>query len=182
MKDKKLIENYLSWDEQSLEILLEKHLQSIFSSCFRVCLDESDANDITQNVLLKIIKNIDKFSFNSEFKTWYYRIAYNESITFIKKKKWYVDIEEVQNIIVSKDNPSENIDNSILKDDISIEINKLSLIDRNIILYFYYDDLKIKEIAEILKINENTIKTKLSRTKKKLKINLKKYENIDKEL
>ena len=182
MEDKKLIQNYLIWDEQSLEILLEKHLQSIFSACFRVCLDESDANDITQNVLIKIIKNLDKFNFNSEFKTWYYRIAYNESITFMKKIKWHTNIDEVQNIIISEDNTAKNIDNSILKDDISIEINKLPIIDRNIILYFYYDDLKIKEIAEILGKNENTIKTKLSRVKKKLKINLKKYENINKEL
>jgi RNA polymerase sigma-70 factor (ECF subfamily) len=50
-------------------------------------LDENDTNDITQNVLLKIIKNLKKFNFDSEFKTWYYRIAYNESITFLKKKK-----------------------------------------------------------------------------------------------
>lgn len=179
MNDKKLIQNYLSWDEQSLEILLERNLQSIFASCFRVCLDETDANDITQNVLLKIIKNIAKFNFDSEFKTWYYRIAYNESITFLKKKKWNIDIDEVQNIVISKDNSAENIDNSILKDDITKEINKLSLLDRNIILYFYYDDLKIKEIAKILDKNENTIKTKLSRIKKKLKINLEKYENIN---
>jgi len=180
MDDKKLIQNYLSWDEESLEILLDKHLQSIFSSCYRVCLDETDANDITQNVLLKIIKNINKFNFNSEFKTWYYRISYNESITFMKKKKWYTDIEEVQNIITTEDNSSKDIDNSILKDDITIEINKLNLLDRNIILYFYYDDLKIKEISEILEINENTVKTRLSRTKKKLKINLEKYEDINK--
>ena len=182
MNDKKLIQNYLSWDEQSLERLLERHLQSIYASCFRVCLDETDANDITQNVLLKIIKNINRFNFESEFKTWYYRIAYNESITFLKKKKIYINIEEVENIIISKENTSQNIDNSILKEDISKEINKLPVIDRNIILYFYYDDLKIKEIAKILDKNENTIKTKISRIKKKLKINLEKYENINQKL
>lgn len=85
MQDIKLIKKYLSWDEKSLEVLLEKHLQNIFACCYRVCLDEDDANDVTQNVLIKIIKYISKFSFKSKFNTWYYRIAYNESITYLKK-------------------------------------------------------------------------------------------------
>lgn len=179
MTDKILIQNYLSWDNNSLEILLKKHLQSIFDSCFRICLDEADANDITQNVLIKIIKNLKKFNFDSEFKTWYFRIAYNESITFLKKKKEFIDIYDVENIIITDNTFWEDIDKDKLKIDINNEINKLPILDRNIILYFYYDDLKIKDIAKILEKNENTIKTKLSRIKDKLKINLEKYENIN---
>lgn len=176
MEDRKLIERYLSWDKESLEKLLGKHIQSIFVSCYRVCLNENDANDITQNVLIKIIKNLDKFSFKSEFKTWYYRISYNESITFIKKNKENINIEDVENKLIYEENAWKQIDKKYLKENITIEINKLPLIDRNIILYFYYDDLKIKEIAKIMWLNENTVKTKLSRAKKKLKPNLKNYE------
>jgi RNA polymerase sigma-70 factor (ECF subfamily) len=172
MTDKILIQHYLSWDEWALEKLLEKHLQNIFSACYRVCLDETDANDISQNVLIKIIKNLKKFWFKSEFSTWYYRIAYNESINFLKKKKWHVDIDLVENSIPYHEDVWKQIDEKILNKQVTAEINKLSLIERNIILYFYYDDLKIKEISEIVDLNENTIKTKLSRAKKKLKYNL----------
>lgn len=52
------------------------------------------------------------------------------------------------------------------------------MIDRNIILYFYYDELKIKEISKIMDLNENTVKTKLSRIKKSLKPNLEKLWKI----
>lgn len=98
MQDFQLIQQYLAWDERSLEILLKNHLQRIFWACFRVCKNEQDANDITQNVLLKIIKNLKNFQQVSSFSTWYYRIAYNESITFIKKKPWNQDIDEYAEI------------------------------------------------------------------------------------
>jgi RNA polymerase sigma-70 factor (ECF subfamily) len=55
----------------------------------------------------------------------------------------------------------------------------LPLIDRIIILFYYYDELKIKEISIIMSINENTVKTRISRIKQKLKLNLIKYENIN---
>lgn len=176
MEDFKLIKKYLSWDKQSLDILLTNHLQTIFASCYRVCLDTDNANDITQNVLIKIIKNLDKFSFKSEFKTWYYRISYNESINFLKKNKENINIDDLENKLSFEESAWSKIDKETLKNDISIEINKLPLIDRNIILYFYYDDLKLKEIAKIMWLNENTVKTKLSRAKKRLKPNLKKHE------
>ncbi len=174
MQDKQLIKQYLYWNKESLEELLEKHLQTIFASCYRVCLDESDANDITQNVLIKIIKNLHKFSFKSSFKTWYYRISYNESITYLKKNKWFTNIEEIEQNLVFEEDKSADIDKEIQKNKITKEINKLPLIERNIILLFYYDELKIKEISRIIWLNENTIKTKLHRTKKKLKSNLEK--------
>ena len=176
MTDNDLIKKYLSWDNSSLEELLQKHLQGIFSACYRVCLDEENASDITQNVVIKIMKWLKNFAFQSEFKTWYYKIAYNESINFLKKNRenFYLD-ERIETL------PCENsVIEEIVKNDFAIlvtnEINKLPLLERNIVLYYYYDDLKIKEISDILWINENTIKTKLSRSKKFLKSKLEIYE------
>ncbi len=177
MSDQKLIKKYLEGDEGALEELLRNNLQNIFWACFRVCLDESDAHDITQNVCLKIIKNLPKFQFKSEFKTWAYRISYNESITYIKKKRWYIEISEVENFIPDDTEYYHWLDTKKKTQDITNEINKLPLIDRNILLYYYYDELKIKEISKIMNINENSIKTRLSRAKKKLKPNLEQYEN-----
>lgn len=180
MSDKDLIVWIHRGNEDYLNILLEKHIDNIFKSCYRVCLDETQANDITQNVVIKIIKHLHKFEMKSEFSTWYYRIAYNESITFLKKQKHHIEYDEVENYLIDENTNFYNIDEKIQQKDINQSINSLSTLDRNIILFFYYDDKKITEIAEILDLNENRVKTRLSRAKKKLHSLLIKHENINK--
>jgi RNA polymerase sigma-70 factor, ECF subfamily len=140
-------------------------------------LDEHDANDITQNVVLKIIRFLPKFWEKSSFSTWYYRIAYNESITYLKKKKDESDIDILEKIPDETNSIIQEIDSKYVSEIVTEKIHDLPVIERNIILYYYYDDLKIKDIAEIMNINENTVKTKLSRSKKSLSTQLKKYEN-----
>lgn len=182
MSDRELIKHIQNGSREYLDILLENHLQAIFNACFRVCLDEQVANDIAQEVIIKIIKNIDSFQNKSEFSTWYYRIAYNESIGYLKKQKWTIDIAEFENILTLEENSFYNSDQSQLSWDVTQAINSLPLIDRNIVLYFYYDELKISQIADILSMNENTIKTKLKRAKEFLKPQLQIYEDINKKL
>lgn len=177
MSDTDLILWIQNGHQDYLNILLENHIDNIFRSCYRVCLDETQANDITQNVVLKIMKYIHKFEMKSEFSTWYYRIAYNESMTFLKKQKNHIEYDEVENYIIDENTDFYQIDKDIQEKDITDSINTLNVLDRNIILYFYYDDKKIREISEIMELNENTVKTRLSRAKKKLQSLLIKHEN-----
>lgn len=179
MEDEILIKKYLSWDEKSLDVLLRKHLQSIFSISYRICLDYDDASDICQNILIKIIKNLKNFQFKSQFKTWYFRIAYNETINYLKNKKININLEKIENYDLNKEKIDENLSKKELKKKLTDTINKLPLIERNILLYYYYDELKIKEISYIMQINENTIKTKLKRSKNFLHSNFEKYEKFD---
>jgi RNA polymerase sigma-70 factor, ECF subfamily len=176
-----ILEHAIAGNAQALEQLLETHMQSIYGACYRVCLDSHHAQDITQNVVIKIIKNIGKFSQKSSFQTWYYRIAYNESINFLKKyKKSSGDLDEIlEHTLIVNDEVWQAVDTTLLKKELTDTINTLPLVERNIILYFYYDDLKIREIAEIMELNENTIKTKLSRSKKYLSTHLSHYESND---
>lgn len=177
MNEQELIQKIKNWESQYLETLLENHLQKIYQACYRVCLDETNANDVTQNVVIKIIKNIWNFKQESNFSTWYYRIAYNESINFLNKQKTSIQIDEIENKIIDEDTDFYSLDKKEIKQDINQLINSLPVIDRNIILYFYFDELKIREISEIMNMNENSIKTKLSRIKKHLQPLLEKYEN-----
>ncbi len=158
-----LIDRFLTGDTPSLEILLERYLQGIFAICFRICQDTDDANDITQNVCMKIMKYLGGFKRESELKTWIYRIAYNESLYFLKSRKEYVELENVESYLWKED--VHDIDTKDMESCVRSSIEKLSPIDKTIILLFYYDDLKIREIADITQINENTIKTRLARAK-----------------
>lgn len=163
LSDDILIDRFQAWDNSALEILLEKYLQGIFAICFRLCQDTDDANDITQDVCLKIMKYLGSFKRESELKTWIYRIAYNESLQFLQSKKEYIDLEIVEPYL--GENDTYDIDSRDAEVVVRSSIDRLPPLDKSIILFFYYDDLRIREIADIMQMNENTIKTRLSRAK-----------------
>lgn len=93
LSDDMLIDKILAGDSASLELLLERHMQGIFSICFRVCGDEDDAYDCTQNACMRIMKHLKEFKRASAFKTWAYRIAYNEVLQLLRSRKEYVDLD-----------------------------------------------------------------------------------------
>lgn len=109
------------------------------------------------------MKHIGLFKKESELKTWIYRIAYNETLKFLQSKKEYIDLEIVEPYLGQVD--SYDIDSRDAEVVVLSSIDRLPPIDKSIILFFYFDDLKIREIADIMQMNENTIKTRLSRAK-----------------
>ncbi len=165
-----LVNQAQNWDKRALEELIRKHLQDIFSVCYRVCQDESNAYDITQNVCIKIITGLSKFKKEASFKTWIYRIAYNEALDHLRKQKYHEDITNIENIIGTID--SVDIDEEYRSKAIWWALKELPELDRSLILFFYFDELKISQISEITHLNENTIKTRLSRAKKLLSVKL----------
>lgn len=138
-------------------------MQSIFAISYRLCQDTDDANDITQEVCIKIMKHIHCFKRKSDLKTWIYRIAYNESLQFMKSRKEFIELDVIESYFGELD--TYNIDEESTRILVQNSINTLSPINKSIILFYYYDDLKIREIADIMNLNENTVKTRLSRAK-----------------
>lgn len=169
-EDITLVNQAQSWDKWALEELIRKNLQGIYSVCFRICQDEQDAHDITQNVCIKIINWLAKFKNESLFKTWIYRIAYNEALDHLRKQKYHEDITVIENTVGTTDNL--DIDEEYRNKVINWALKELPEIDRSLILFFYFDELRINQIAEITHLNENTIKTRLSRAKKLLSVKL----------
>ena len=138
-------------------------MQGIFNIVFRICEDSDDANDITQDVCMKIMKALKNFKWDSEYKTWIYRIAYNEALQFLRSKKESVELDVVEYSLWYHDTYAGDIVH--MEEAVQRAIHALPPLDKSIILMFYYDDLKIREIASIMDMNENTVKTRLSRAK-----------------
>ncbi len=127
--DKQLIADYLKGDERSLEILIKRYLRPIYNFAFRQINDIAEAEEIVQDVFVKVWKNLNKFKDNKKFRPWLYKIAKNTSLDFLKKKSAipfsYLDLET--------DNKFDNIKNNSIKSpaDIfeqSFLANKLSMV------------------------------------------------------
>src|SRR5690606_27089330 len=84
--------------EEAIGMLLDKYQQKIYWHVRRFVLDHDDANDLVQDIFIKVWKNLDRFRADAQLYTWIYRIATNECITFLNKRK--------QNLNISLDDES----------------------------------------------------------------------------
>jgi RNA polymerase sigma-70 factor (ECF subfamily) len=178
LEDKILIQQYLKGDEKSLEILIERYLKMIYSFVYRNVGSQSDAEDITQEVFVKVWKNIKRFDQNKNFKPWVYQIAKNTSIDFLRKRKTIpfskFENEKGQNALVDNmpaapDNLLENLSD---KKVIAGAMQGLTEKEQRLIDMRNNQGMSFKEIAEVLNESINTVKSRYRRTLANLKRNI----------
>lgn len=126
--------------------------------------EEEDICDAIQETMIIIYKQIKKLKNNSYFKTWSIKILINECNKIYKKK--YKHILLFHKSIENESHSIENIEDKL---DFEQVLNQLNYEEKLLITLYYNSQFSIKEIAEILKININTIKSKLLRTKNKIR-------------
>ena len=132
-------------------------------------LDHDDANDLTQEIFVKIWKNLAKFRADSLLYTWIYRIATNECLTFLNKKKKasFGSLEEVETIIVSN-NSTASIDGEAVQKKLEAALSKLPDKQRLVFNLKYFDELKYEDISEITSTSVGALKTSYHLAVKKI--------------
>ena len=171
-----LIQQIKQGDENSFNILVKQNLTMILNFVYRFCYDTDLAEDITQEVFIKIWKNIKKFDETKNFKSWMFTIAKNTAIDFIRKKR-IIPFSSFNNdnddYINNIQDEKLNLLNEIIKKD---NRSKLSKIIKNLnnkqqlVLYlYYYEEMNFREISEILGISVNTVKSQHFRSIQNLK-------------
>ena len=172
VSDEEVVELYLeSQNVAYFNLLYKRYSGKIFGKCLSILKSESLAQDATQDVMMKILMNLSKFSGRSRFSTWIYSITYNYCIDFVRRKKKdpsiYVD-DFIENLDVE-----EEVNDSFL---LEMNVSRLKIIleeiptgDKAILLMKYQDEMSIKEIGEILSKSESAIKMKIKRAKQKFK-------------
>ena len=133
-------------------------------------IDHEDANDLVQDIFVKIWKNLDKFREESKLYTWIYRIATNECLNFLskKKRKFLIPVHDVAAELSSKLDNSANVDG----DEIQLLLQKaiLTLPDKQRVVcnLKYFDELKSEEIAEITQTSVGALKASYHLAVKKI--------------
>ncbi len=170
--DEELVHKYLLGDEKSLEILIQRYLKPIYNFVYRYAGGMANAEDLTQEVFVKVWKNIKKFDRKRSFKTWIFRIARNTSYDYLRKKKniplsYFEDLEGNNILIDSLEDPaplpSELFDQSNIAQKINTALDKLSLNYRLVISLRHNDHFKFREIAESLNESIDTVKSRYRR-------------------
>lgn len=155
MKDEdiiQLLENKETYEE-AFKAILKTYKEKLYFLVRKIVIDHDDADDVTQEAFIKIWRNLDKFRGDSKLYTWLYRIATNEALTFLQKKKRDRSVSLDDNEILVSKLESPKSDTYLSGDEIQVKLQKalLELTDKQRIVFNlkYFENLKYEEIAEI---------------------------------
>ena len=166
--DKELIIRYLNGNEEALQELIQRHLKIVFNFAYRYVGNMHDAEDVTQEVFIKIWKHIEKFDTEKKFTTWILTITRNTALDHLKKKGVHVFAD-------FENDAGENVliemlkDDSPLPDDLSIQkehkaklqaaLVTLNPHQRSVLSLHYHDGLTFAQIGDMLHTSLNTVKS-----------------------
>ncbi len=164
-----LIERCKEGDAAGYEILYEKYSRAMYHTSLRIVNNTADAEDILQEAFIDAFRWLNTFQNRSSFGAWLKRIVVNKSINKIKREKLhFVDIDQTDvHSIVEEE--TENEQDIVFKvEEIKKAIKMLPAGYRTVLCLHLMEDYKHEEIAEILGISHNTVRSQYIRAKKKL--------------
>lgn len=163
-EDSILVSSYISGNEKSLEILINRHSQRIYSFIFSKVYDKDVSEDIFQDTFIKVIKTLKRGSYNEEgkFLPWVMRIAHNLVIDYFRKNTRMPKFEGSDdfNIFSVIGDPAMNAERQIIKEQIDNDlrslVNELPDDQREVLIMRLYRDMSFKEISENTGVSINT--------------------------
>ena len=158
-------------DERALEVLIKHYQKRVYSLVLNMVKNEDDAIELTQDVFIKIYEKANSFQFNAKFSTWLFSVAYNTTISFLRKKqiKW----EEINEDRVDYVSDSYEMTSGLLQSEernkyIKEALSKMGEQQKILMQLFYLEELSMKEIEEVTGIKINSIKIGLMRARQNL--------------
>ena len=156
--------------EASYRALISTHKERLYWHIRRIVLNHDDTDDVLQNTFIKVFKNIDGFKGNSKLFSWMYRIATNESISFLNKKakQMQTDIQSLSKQRVE----SLEADSLFDGDEIELKLQRaIAVLPQKQQLVFnmrYFDEMKYKEMSNILDTSVGSLKASYHHARKKI--------------
>jgi RNA polymerase sigma-70 factor (ECF subfamily) len=157
--------------DKGFRALVDKYQQKLYWHVRRMVLSHDDADDILQNTFIKVYRNIDQFEQKSSLYTWLYRIATNESLTFIERsKKFQYDFMEDQeeHPAISNLRSDPYFDGNEIQLRLQEALAGLPERQKQVFLLRYNDEMSYKDMSEVLQTSEGALKASYHHAVKKI--------------
>lgn len=172
LEDKELLEKLRNEETRNFAFnqLVRKYQERIYWHIRKMVIDHDDADDIVQDVFVKVYKAIGKFREDAQLFTWIYRIATNECLTFLNKKKrrFFLPIGDVEAELNNKLATSSDLDGDQIQMKLQKALLKLPAKQRLVFNMKYYDEMKYEEISEITNTSVGALKASYHHAVKKI--------------
>ena len=179
-EDFELLAKFKKGDQKAFELLVRKYKTTVFNTIYSIMGNAQEADDIAQEVFLKVYTKADSFKGESSFSTWLYRVTVNRCIDELRRRKNKIISYEIEfnqeeklklkDVLVSRENDiTEKLRQKELQDIIQKAMNSLPKKYRIILTLKEIEGLSYKEISQIMKISLAKVKIWLFRARQKLK-------------
>lgn len=170
-QDQLLLSDFRCGDMLAFNQLVSRYQKPIFNAAYRVVGDADHASDVAQTVFLRVFERIDDYDSRFKFFSWIYRIAVNEAIDFLRKHERIDPMSDDDEFAASQTfDPEWQHQNNQVSAIIQRALLKLTLDDRLVITLRHFNELSYQEIAEILVLQEKTVKSRLFDARKRLAV------------
>lgn len=167
--EKLLIKNLKNGLENSYRQIVAEYGNRLLRTCYLILKDREEAEDVVQETFIKVFKKMGTFRGNSGLYTWIYTIALNLSRDRLRKKQ---DTLILKDELVGNNEVEYQVEKNFDRELLRKELFEINSLYREVLVLFYFEELSIKEISNLLNEKEGTIKSKLSRGRRILKESL----------
>jgi len=165
--DTDLVQECLAGNTRAFESLIDKYQKKIFNIVYRMTGNDDDAEDITQSVFIKVYEKLNSFNPKFKFFSWLYRIALNESLNLMNQKKRLAELDA--DLITNEKSPEEIYDELELSERIQDALMQIELEHRALIVLKHFEGFSYQEMAFMLEISEQKVKSRLFSARQVLK-------------
>ncbi len=179
MDEKAIIEQVLSGDNNAFGLLVDEYQTKVYNLALRMCGNQDDAFDLSQEAFFRAWKNLPSFQFESAFSTWLFRLTTNICLDWLRAKKRRPTVslttvnDEDEESQLDLPDPGMNPEELLLAAEdravLTKAMNELPVEYREILTLRAINDMSYTEIAEVLKLREGTVKSRLSRARNALR-------------
>ncbi|MBT8325670.1 MAG: sigma-70 family RNA polymerase sigma factor [Winogradskyella sp.] len=170
--DQSIIKAVANGDTLAYAQLVDRYKDLVFNVALKLLQHREEAEEVAQDTFIKVFKQLSSFKGQSKLSTWIYKIAYNNSLDRLKKNKKYRNDVPIDGFTTERlkcvDNALEQLIEAEKQQLIKNSLAQLPEDYRLVLQMFYFEDLSLQEMAEIINIEANTVKVKLFRARKKL--------------
>lgn len=168
-EDSRLIKRIKAGDKQAFDILVRKHYQNIFSYCYRRTGNSDTAADLTQDVFMKLVASIYKYTFTGKFINFLFTIAVNTCNDYARKKQFCASDMDVEQREAIQNPPDIEVIQTEESKILYQRLSKLPDIQKDALILHYYHGLKIKDISIITGVSTSTVKSRMKQGIEKLR-------------
>ncbi len=156
--------------EKAFSILVKRYQERLYWHIRRMLVDHEDSNDVLQNVFIRVWNALANFREDAQLYTWLYRIATNESLSFLEqqKRKATVPLSDVESSLSNKIRADKDFDASKLEWKLQLAIQQLPEKQRLVFTLRYYDEMPYEEMSQVLETSAGALKASYHHAVKKI--------------
>ena len=172
LDDKELLDQFRepATKEAGYTRIIKKYQEKLYWHVRRMVVDHEDANDVLQNMFIKVWNGLENFREDSQLYTWLYRIATNESLSFLEqqKKRSSVSLSDVESGLSNRLQADKHFDANKLEWKLQVAIQQLPEKQRIVFNLRYYDEMPYEKMSKVLETSEGALKASYHHAVKKI--------------